>query len=163
MLRWLAIAAAVSTGLAVGLGGYTFVAARGYSYLTDDPAACANCHIMADHAAAWQKSSHRAVATCNDCHAPHDNFIHKYLVKAENGFVHSLNFTTGRHPDPLRIREGNRRVTQQACLYCHAELAAAITPSRTLPRPATAAPRATPTSPPLDCISCHASVGHWVR
>jgi hypothetical protein len=28
---------------------YTFVYAKGYSYLTNDPGACANCHIMADH------------------------------------------------------------------------------------------------------------------
>jgi cytochrome c nitrite reductase small subunit len=33
-------------GLAVGVGGYTFVYAKGYSYLTNDPAACANCHVM---------------------------------------------------------------------------------------------------------------------
>ena len=62
------------------------------------------------YTAGWTKSSHRAVAACNDCHAPHDNIVHKYLVKGENGFWHSLNFTTGRHPDPLRIREKNRRV-----------------------------------------------------
>ena len=38
--------AAVVIGIAIGLGSYTFVYARGYSYLTNDPAACANCHIM---------------------------------------------------------------------------------------------------------------------
>ena len=173
MLRWLAIVAAASAGLALGLGGYTFAAARGYSYLTDDPAACANCHIMGDHVAAWQKSSHRAVATCNDCHAPHDNFVHKYFVKAENGFVHSLNFTTGRHPDPLRIREKNRRVTESACLYCHAGIAATIAPTLvpsvtpastgTAPPIAGVARHPESAAAPLSCIACHASVGHWVR
>jgi cytochrome c nitrite reductase small subunit len=34
----------VPLGLAVGLGAYTFVYARGYAYLSNDPAACANCH-----------------------------------------------------------------------------------------------------------------------
>ena len=157
MFKWVAVAVAATAGLAVGLGGYTFVVARGSSYLTDDPAACANCHVMSTHFAAWQKSSHRAVAVCNDCHAPHDSFFRKYAVKGENGFVHSLNFTTGRHPDPLRIRAGNRRVTQAACLHCHGELAAAITPSRTT------SSHPPPQSATLDCISCHADVGHWVR
>ena len=40
------LAVSVAFGLAAGLGGYTFVYARGGSYLTNDPAACTNCHIM---------------------------------------------------------------------------------------------------------------------
>lgn len=36
----------VTLGLAVGVGAYTFVYARGYSYLTDNAEACVNCHIM---------------------------------------------------------------------------------------------------------------------
>ena len=157
MLKWIALVVAATAGLATGLAGYTFVAARGYSYLGNDPAACANCHVMADHFAAWQKSSHRHVAGCNDCHAPHDNVVHKYAVKGENGFVHSLNFTTGRHPDPLRIRAKNRRVTQAACLGCHGDLAAAITPG------GGATGHAGTGSNALDCIACHRYVGHWVR
>ena len=31
----------------------------GASYLTDDPAACANCHVMQEHFDAWPRSSHR--------------------------------------------------------------------------------------------------------
>ena len=49
MMRWLPALAGSAIGIAVGLGGYTFVYARGYSYLTNDPAACANCHVMEDH------------------------------------------------------------------------------------------------------------------
>lgn len=157
IVKWLLPAVAAAAGLAVGLGAYTFVAARGYAYLTNDPAACANCHVMGDHFAAWEKSTHRAVAGCNDCHAPHDNIAHKYFVKAENGFVHSLNFTTGRYPDPLRIREANRRVTQAACLHCHAAITAAITPG------SSNAGHASARSGPLNCIGCHTHVGHWVR
>ena len=40
------IAVAVLLGVVVGLGTYTFVYAKGYSYLSNDPAACANCHVM---------------------------------------------------------------------------------------------------------------------
>jgi cytochrome c nitrite reductase small subunit len=36
----------MAVGVVIGLGGYTFLYARGASYLTDHPAACANCHIM---------------------------------------------------------------------------------------------------------------------
>jgi len=32
----------VLLGLAIGLGGYTFIYSKGYSYLTNNPAACAN-------------------------------------------------------------------------------------------------------------------------
>ena len=35
-------------GLVVGIGGYTFVYARGYSYLGNDPATCANCHVIGE-------------------------------------------------------------------------------------------------------------------
>ena len=39
-------------------------------YLTNDPAACANFHVMSEYYAAWMKGPHRSVAVCNDCHAP---------------------------------------------------------------------------------------------
>ena len=67
-------------GLGLGVGGYTFLYAKGWSYFTNDPAACANCHVMREHYNAWIKSSHRAVATCNDCHTPH-NFFGKYYSR----------------------------------------------------------------------------------
>ena len=98
-------------GTALGLGAFTFVYAKGASYLSTDPAVCANCHIMGEHYAAWQRSSHRAVAGCSDCHMPH-NFVGKYLAKASNGFWHSLAFTTGVFPDPLQIKPHNRVVTE---------------------------------------------------
>lgn len=53
----------VAIGVAVGIGGYTFVYGKGYSYLANDPAACANCHVMQDHLDGWLKSSHHTVAT----------------------------------------------------------------------------------------------------
>jgi cytochrome c nitrite reductase small subunit len=146
-----ALATAVALGLAIGLGAFTFGYAKGYSYLTNDPAACANCHIMTEHFDAWNKASHRAVATCNDCHTPH-TFVGKYATKAKNGFWHSFYFTTGHFPDPLRITEGNRRVTESACRDCHREITEAIDPAA-----------ATHDASPLSCIACHRYVGHWVR
>jgi hypothetical protein len=34
---------ATASGLVIGVGGYTFLYAKGSSYLTNNPAACANC------------------------------------------------------------------------------------------------------------------------
>ena len=149
VVKGIAIGAAL--GVAVGVCGYTFIYAKGASYLTNDPRACANCHVMQDHYDAWIKSSHRAVATCNDCHAPH-NIVGKYLTKADNGFFHSLAFTTGKYPDPLRIKERNRRVTERACLHCHQQIVEAIVPGGE-------AHHKTRNS----CVRCHATVGHLTR
>ena len=146
-------------GVAVGIGVYTFIYAKGFSYMTDDPSACANCHIMDDHFSAWLKSSHQSVAVCNDCHTPAGP-IAKYLTKAENGFWHSLAFTTGNFPDPLRIKPGNLEVTEGACMKCHRSLTAAMAPG---PHLIGIEGRAAPDAEALSCVRCHASVGHWVR
>jgi cytochrome c nitrite reductase small subunit len=111
--------------LFIGVGGYTFIYAEGYSYLTNDPAACANCHVMQDHYNAWLKSSHHSVAVCNDCHTP-PGFVAKYATKVANGFWHSFAFTTGRFPEPLQITRRNHEVTEQACRKCHQEIVEAI-------------------------------------
>lgn len=140
---------ALLAGASVGVGGYTFWYAEGASYMTNNPAACANCHVMNDHYNAWRRSSHHAVAVCNDCHAPHD-FFGKYWTKARNGFNHSLAFTTGRFHEPIAITRTNREITQQACRHCHAAVVDAID----------AQPGH---SGELDCLRCHANVGHSLR
>ena len=163
-----ALLVAALVGISAGLGAFTFVYARGSSYLTNDPAACANCHVMQEHFDAWNKSSHRNVATCNDCHTPH-NLVGKYAVKAKNGFWHSFYFTAGGFPDPLRITEGNRKVTEAACRDCHAAITAAIVPSPPDRAERRAVlPAARPSSDhaadgTASCIRCHQYVGHWVR
>ena len=173
---WTAAVAALAVGVAVGLGTFTFVYAKGASYLSSDPAVCANCHIMGEHFAAWQRSSHRAAAGCADCHMPHD-FFGKYVAKASNGFWHSLAFTTGAFPDPLQIKPHNRAITEGACRECHADIVAAIDPvASTSPieirsgvtgRPASARPQihdGTVTAGDREsCIRCHTYVGHAVR
>jgi cytochrome c nitrite reductase small subunit len=136
-------------GILGGLGAFTFGYGDGLAYMTNDPAACANCHVMQSHFDSWLKSSHENVATCNDCHLPH-SFPGKYITKADNGFFHSLAFTTGRFHEPIQIKPRNRRVTQDACLYCHADFVDHMLPAETGGEvPA--------------CIHCHASVGHSQR
>ena len=173
--RRLVVVAAVLMGITLGLGVYTFGYAKGASYLTTDPAACANCHVMEEHFAAWQKSSHRAAATCSDCHMPHDP-VGKYAAKAANGFLHSLAFTTGRFPDPLQIRETNRSITEGTCRHCHEAIVAAIEPGATGREVVMAAGMPADTvsrrqihdgivrdDDRASCIRCHTYVGHWVR
>lgn len=158
------VMAAIAIGLALGLGGFTFGYARGYSYLSNDAAACANCHVMREHFDAWNKSSHRAVATCNTCHTPH-NLVGKYMTKAQNGFWHSFYFTTGHYPDPLRITPRNSRITEAACRDCHAAMVEMIDPSSGHGGTARVTTRATVarTQEPASCVRCHRYVGHYVR
>jgi cytochrome c nitrite reductase small subunit len=136
----------VAAGLLFGIGGYTFVYARGGSYLTDNPAACANCHVMQEQYDGWQRSSHRSVAVCNDCHTPH-TLVGKYTTKALNGFWHSFYFTTGGFPDPIRVTPRNAAVTEQTCRDCHEPVVRAIDHQ---PREGRA----------LSCVQCHRNVGH---
>ncbi|MCG3136280.1 MAG: Cytochrome c-type protein NrfH [Phycisphaerae bacterium] len=136
----------LAAAVLAGVGAFTFVYARGFSYMTNDPSACANCHVMQDHFDAWSRSSHHAVATCNDCHAPHD-VVGKYWTKAVNGYHHSLAFTTGNFHEPIQITPRNERVTEQACRDCHQAVVQAID----------AHPGS---SNGISCIRCHAQVGH---
>jgi cytochrome c nitrite reductase small subunit len=142
----LTIAFGVACGLLFGLGVLTFVYARGASYLTDDSAACANCHVMREQYSGWIKASHRASAICNDCHTP-PGLIPKYYTKLLNGFFHSLAFTTGNFPDHIRIRERNAAVTESACRKCHGEMIHAIESVRG-------------GEDSVRCVACHRDVGH---
>ena len=143
----IATVAAGLIGAVAGIGIFTFGYAKGASYLTNDPKACANCHVMEEQFSGWITASHRGVAVCNDCHTP-PGFVAKYAVKALNGWNHSRAFTLGNFHEPIRITGLNRRVTQAACRNCHGEIVAAIDA-----RPAVH-------TGPLDCIDCHRNVGH---
>jgi cytochrome c nitrite reductase small subunit len=143
------IAVAAAFGVMGGLGVFTFGYGDGAAYLSNDPAACANCHIMQPQYESYRKSSHKSVATCNDCHLPH-NFVGKWFTKADNGFFHSFAFTTGRFHEPIQIKPRNRRVTQNACLHCHADFVNHMLPAE-------------PGGDMQLCIHCHADVGHAQR
>jgi cytochrome c nitrite reductase small subunit len=134
-------------GLLVATSGYTFWYGQGVSYLSNDPAACKNCHIMNDHYDSWEKASHRVVATCNDCHTP-KAFVSKYLVKAESGFLHSKGFTLNDFPEPIRIRKSSKAVLNANCVRCHEGLVGEmITQHGKLQQD-------------IDCTHCHIIVGH---
>jgi cytochrome c nitrite reductase small subunit len=146
---WPVILFAIVLGLFAGVGTFTFGYGKGASYLSNDPQSCVNCHVMQDHMDSWQQSSHHHVAVCNDCHLPHDP-VGKWVTKADNGFFHSLAFTLGGFKDPIRIKPRNRRVTQGTCIDCHRDFVHNLLPARK-------------GGDMLNCVHCHADVGHAGR
>ncbi|HEX7289136.1 MAG TPA: cytochrome c nitrite reductase small subunit [Candidatus Angelobacter sp.] len=144
----LSVVLAILVGAAVGIGGYAFTYAKGYSYLLNDPAACANCHVMRAQYDGWIKSSHHSAAACNDCHTPH-NLVGKYAVKATNGFFHSFYFTSGHYPDNVQITSFDREVVESACRHCHEAITQAIDAGSIHGR-----------ARGIACTRCHLSVGH---
>jgi cytochrome c nitrite reductase small subunit len=141
------MALAVALGLLAGIGGFTFLYAEGFSYMSDDPKVCVNCHIMQPQYDSWQKASHHTVATCVDCHLPH-GFIGKYLSKAENGYHHSVAFTLQNFQEPITIKDKSSRILQNNCLACHGSLVHEQVV------------RAARASDKVRCVHCHSSVGH---
>lgn len=137
-------------GALIGLGGFTFFYAKGYSYLSDDPNACANCHIMRDQLESWSKSAHHHVAKCNDCHLPH-NMVGKYAVKALNGFNHSAAFTLQNFHEPIQAKEFTKNIIKNSCLSCHEPMV------RAMDHPDLGNGKS---NNGKDCLHCHRSVGH---
>lgn len=134
--------AAAAAGLALGIAAYAFWYAKGFSYAGNDPATCANCHPMIPYYDGWQAAPHHKVATCNDCHTP-AGFVSKYVVKATNGYHHSMAFTLGGYPDVIRARPESRQVVEANCRRCHAALVEGVAHGGD-----------------VSCVRCHPSVGH---
>lgn len=137
---------AAGVGVLLGMGGFTFNYAEGTSYLSNDPQACVNCHIMRDQYDGWRKSTHHAAATCNGCHVPHD-FVGKYLTKMEHGFRHSWGFTFQNFHEPIRIKESSLSIVEHNCLRCHESLVSELAGHGQF----------------ADCARCHAHIGHGAR
>lgn len=138
---------AVLAGILLGVGGYTFLYAKGLSYMSDDPEVCINCHIMQSQYDSWQKSSHHTVAVCVDCHLPHD-FLGKYIAKADNGWHHSKGFTLQNFHEPVMIKGPNARILQDNCLACHQDMVHELVVGVNGPAEA------------VHCVHCHVTVGH---
>lgn len=106
-------------GVFVGLLIYTTHISNAFSYLSDSPKTCVNCHIMTPQYATWYHSSHREVTNCNDCHVPHDNVFNKYYFKAKDGIRHATIFTLKQEPQTIYILEPGKAVVQENCKRCH--------------------------------------------
>lgn len=145
--RWWVTLLLVMMGIAAGIGGFTFHYAKGTAYLSNNPLACVNCHVMQDPYDSWITSSHHAVATCNDCHIPH-TFPAKYLAKMRNGWNHSKAFTLQNFPEPIRISRKNLKVLEDNCIHCHQTLVSEIMGHQRVEEGS------------QRCTECHSSVGH---
>jgi len=143
----LMVLAACLIAIPAGIGAFTFVYAKGFSYLSTDPRACVNCHVMNLQYDAWLKSGHRHVASCVECHLPHAGLA-KWIAKADHGFRHSAAFTLQNFKEPIEITPRDARIVQANCVRCHEELVHAIAVSPGRP------------GRELNCLHCHASAGH---
>jgi len=143
----LVIALVALLGIPAGVGAFTFVYAKGLSYLSPDPRACVNCHVMNEQYDGWLKSGHRHTATCVECHLPHAGLA-KWLAKAEHGFRHSAAFTLQNFKEPIEITRHDRELVRVNCVRCHGGLVQAVVAAPGRPHGE------------LDCLHCHAGVGH---
>lgn len=116
--RW-RVPVILAAGIFSGFGALAFHISNASSYLTDDPRACVNCHVMDAQYATWQHSSHARVAVCNDCHVPHENPVLKYAFKAMDGTRHAFMFTFHMEPDVIRMHAPGQWTVQNNCIRCH--------------------------------------------
>ncbi len=136
-------------GVLAGCASYAFYVSKAWSYLSDDPTTCVNCHVMAPQYASWAHSSHFNRTTCVDCHIPHKSFIGTYLFKAKDGLRHSAVFTLRQEPQVIRIKEEGQQAVLDNCIRCHFNLV-----DQTAHKPLNTG------SPIRKCWECHRETPH---
>jgi cytochrome c nitrite reductase small subunit len=146
--RVLGVVAAAAVGCVLGVGTFGVSYSEATSYLGSDPQTCANCHVMQSHYDDWSRGPHAHVATCDDCHLPHDSIVDKYVVQLEDGWLHGSKFTTGDYPTNIVIRDSSLAVVNSSCQYCHQEMTTTmgVTHGGSVQE--------------ISCVRCHADVGH---
>lgn len=112
----------VLAGIIVGVGLLFLYLLRAHTYVTDEPAACVNCHVMSPYYATWKHSSHGRDVTCNDCHVPHENFLKKWLFKGTDGVKHVAAFVTGSEEEVIHPQTASSQVIMNNCIRCHEQL-----------------------------------------
>jgi cytochrome c nitrite reductase small subunit len=113
--------------LAIGFFGYMLYISKALSYLSSDPKACINCHVMNTQYATWQHSSHAREAKCIDCHLPRDGLVNKYISKAVDGWNHSKAFTLNTYEHAMKISEDGAKRVQNNCISCHKTVTSTLT------------------------------------
>ena len=100
----------------------------------------------------WQKASHTPWPTCVDatCLA----FLPKYVAKAENGWHHSVAFTTQDFDEPIRIKGANIERRYDNCIRCHGA------PAHPLVASGRRSDGTRRDEALVFCVHCHADVGH---
>jgi len=145
--RILRVVVAALIGVAAGIVIFGIKFSEMPSYFSSDPVTCTNCHVMQPQYDAWSRGPHRNVATCDDCHLPHDNIVDRYLVQAQDGILHGYKFTTNDYPVNIVIRPSSLNVANAACLACHGTMTSTMFDSAK-------------TGETITCTRCHAHVGH---
>ena len=112
--------------LAIGFFGYMVYISKALSYLSSDPKAFINCHVMNTQYASWQHSSHAREAKCIDCHLPRDSFVNKYISKAIDGWNHSKAFTLNTYDQAMQISDDGARRVQENCISCHKSITSTL-------------------------------------
>ncbi len=112
--------------VAILLLGYMVHISQAASYLSEDPKACINCHVMDTQYATWQHSSHARVAGCIDCHLPTDNVVEKYWAKSVDGWNHSVAFTLKNYDYAIKISDYGAERVQRNCISCHGSITSTI-------------------------------------
>ncbi|MTI81928.1 MAG: cytochrome C nitrite reductase [Firmicutes bacterium] len=113
--------------------------------LLDGPQFCGSCHFMEPWVDTWYHSAHREVASCNDCHIPHQ-FVEGAFYKAYTGSRDAMLTISGQIPRNFLITEHGSQVVHENCLYCHNDL------MRTVGDPKTDGGRY--------CFGCHRNTPH---
>ncbi|OVE81851.1 hypothetical protein BVY04_02275 [bacterium M21] len=98
---------------------------------TSDAKFCGSCHSMEPMTKSYHLSVHGGnnkdgtVATCVDCHLPHDGTV-SYMVQKTKSGIHDLlmeNFGDLESIDwQAKRKESERYVYDSACLKCHKKL-----------------------------------------
>lgn len=122
-LRFCTLAAVV---VAVVMGLHLLDESKATSYLSSEPEACINCHVMESYYVSWLNSSHANRATCVDCHLPAKNYVDKYASKARDGWNHSVAFTMNSYGNRMLISDDGARRVQENCIRCHASHATTL-------------------------------------
>jgi cytochrome c nitrite reductase small subunit len=119
--RILVISSLMVFAIAVGFFVYLVNESKALSYLSDNPKACINCHVMNTQYSTWQHSSHKDV-TCIQCHLPTDDMVNKYLAKAKDGWNHSVAFTLNTYSNAIKISDDGVKRVQKNCISCHSSI-----------------------------------------
>jgi len=124
MMKYVSI---LSVFAVVGMFAYLVHASKLFSYLTEDPKVCINCHTMNTQYATWQHSSHRERATCVECHLPQESLFNKLLAKSRDGFKHSYAMTFRTYEgQEISASESAQERIQANCIACHREIVSQI-------------------------------------
>jgi cytochrome c nitrite reductase small subunit len=141
------VTAFAALGVTAGMGLFVFHVSRASSYLSDAPETCMNCHVMTAQYVTWQHSSHGRVATCNDCHVPHNSVVSQYGFKAKDGMWHSTVFTMRWEPQVIRLSQRAVPVVENNCRRCHGSVVSDVAAGVHKPGD-------------LHCWECHRDVPH---